>query len=79
MSRDTDYVQSDKSWFWDHVRNRHCGMKSLALRHILYVLCSLLQGGAPTPFDRNFGTKLGVKAVQWLTEKLQESYRKGVL
>ncbi|XP_072117354.1 ATP-dependent 6-phosphofructokinase, liver type-like isoform X3 [Mobula birostris] len=41
------------------------------------VLGHMQQGGAPTPFDRNFGTKLGVKAVQWLTEKLQESYRKG--
>ncbi|XP_072902592.1 ATP-dependent 6-phosphofructokinase, liver type-like isoform X1 [Hemitrygon akajei] len=41
------------------------------------VLGHMQQGGAPTPFDRNFGTKLGVKAVQWLTEKLQESHRKG--
>ncbi|XP_032880231.1 ATP-dependent 6-phosphofructokinase, liver type [Amblyraja radiata] len=43
------------------------------------VLGHMQQGGAPTPFDRNFGTKLGVKAVQWLTEKLQESYRKGAV
>lgn len=35
------------------------------------------QGGAPTPFDRNYGTKLGVKAVLWMSEKLQEVYRKG--
>lgn len=39
------------------------------------VLC--LQGGAPSPFDRNFGTKLGVKAVQWLSERLTENYRQG--
>ncbi|KAM4626311.1 ATP-dependent 6-phosphofructokinase, liver type [Discoglossus pictus] len=41
------------------------------------VLGHLQQGGAPTPFDRNYGTKLGVKAVLWITEKLQESYRRG--
>uniref|UniRef100_A0A8V1A2T4 Phosphofructokinase, liver type n=1 Tax=Gallus gallus TaxID=9031 RepID=A0A8V1A2T4_CHICK len=41
------------------------------------VLGHLQQGGAPTPFDRNYGTKLGVKAVLWMSEKLQEAYRKG--
>ncbi|XP_074860670.1 ATP-dependent 6-phosphofructokinase, liver type isoform X1 [Carettochelys insculpta] len=41
------------------------------------VLGHLQQGGAPTPFDRNYGTKLGVKAVLWMTEKLQQTYRKG--
>ncbi|KAM4608805.1 ATP-dependent 6-phosphofructokinase, liver type [Polymixia lowei] len=41
------------------------------------VLGHLQQGGAPTPFDRNFGTKLGVKAVQWLSEKLTENFRQG--
>ncbi|XP_029462331.1 ATP-dependent 6-phosphofructokinase, liver type isoform X2 [Rhinatrema bivittatum] len=40
------------------------------------VLGHLQQGGAPTPFDRNYGTKLGLKAVQWITDKLHESYRK---
>lgn len=35
------------------------------------------QGGAPTPFDRNYGTKLGVKAVLWMSEKLQQVYSKG--
>ncbi|XP_053733876.1 ATP-dependent 6-phosphofructokinase, liver type [Synchiropus splendidus] len=39
------------------------------------VLGHLQQGGAPSPFDRNFGTKLGVKAIQWLSEKMTESYR----
>uniref|UniRef100_A0A8C8EE76 6-phosphofructokinase n=1 Tax=Otus sunia TaxID=257818 RepID=A0A8C8EE76_9STRI len=33
------------------------------------VLGHLQQGGAPTPFDRNYGTKLGVKAVLWMSEK----------
>ncbi|XP_062862585.1 ATP-dependent 6-phosphofructokinase, liver type isoform X1 [Trichomycterus rosablanca] len=41
------------------------------------VLGHLQQGGAPSPFDRNFGTKLGVKAVQWLTEKMTDAYRQG--
>ncbi|KAJ8282326.1 hypothetical protein COCON_G00048450 [Conger conger] len=41
------------------------------------VLGHLQQGGAPTPFDRNYGTKLGVKAVLWITEKMSEAYRQG--
>ncbi|XP_056389454.1 ATP-dependent 6-phosphofructokinase, liver type isoform X2 [Hyla sarda] len=41
------------------------------------VLGHLQQGGAPTPFDRNYGTKLGVKAVLWISDKLGESYRRG--
>lgn len=35
------------------------------------------QGGTPTPFDRNFGTKMGAKSVLWLTDKLKECYRHG--
>ncbi|XP_030641611.1 ATP-dependent 6-phosphofructokinase, liver type-like [Chanos chanos] len=41
------------------------------------VLGHLQQGGAPSPFDRNFGTKLGVRAVQWLTEKMTDTFRQG--
>uniref|UniRef100_A0A3P9JYK6 ATP-dependent 6-phosphofructokinase n=1 Tax=Oryzias latipes TaxID=8090 RepID=A0A3P9JYK6_ORYLA len=41
------------------------------------VLGHLQQGGSPSPFDRNFGTKLGVKAVQWITERLTECFRQG--
>ncbi|CAG5865507.1 ATP-dependent 6-phosphofructokinase, liver type [Menidia menidia] len=41
------------------------------------VLGHLQQGGSPSPFDRNFGTKLGVKATQWLSEKLTENFRQG--
>lgn len=37
------------------------------------------KGGAPSPFDRNFGTKLGVRAVQWLTEKMSATFRQGEL
>uniref|UniRef100_A0A671TE36 6-phosphofructokinase type A n=1 Tax=Sinocyclocheilus anshuiensis TaxID=1608454 RepID=A0A671TE36_9TELE len=39
------------------------------------VLGHMQQGGTPTPFDRNFATKMGAKAVLWLTEKLKECYR----
>uniref|UniRef100_A0A8C4H6U6 6-phosphofructokinase n=1 Tax=Dicentrarchus labrax TaxID=13489 RepID=A0A8C4H6U6_DICLA len=39
------------------------------------VLGHLQQGGAPSPFDRNFGTKLGVRAVQWISERLTENFR----
>ncbi|XP_008285873.1 6-phosphofructokinase, liver type [Stegastes partitus] len=41
------------------------------------VLGHLQQGGAPSPFDRNFGTKLGVRAIQWISEKLTEHFRQG--
>uniref|UniRef100_A0A4W3ISV9 Phosphofructokinase, liver a n=1 Tax=Callorhinchus milii TaxID=7868 RepID=A0A4W3ISV9_CALMI len=42
------------------------------------VLGHMQQGGAPTAFDRNFGTKLGVKAVLWLTDTMKETYKKGI-
>uniref|UniRef100_A0A4W5RB73 6-phosphofructokinase n=1 Tax=Hucho hucho TaxID=62062 RepID=A0A4W5RB73_9TELE len=41
------------------------------------VLGHMQQGGTPTPFDRNFGTKMGSKSVLWLTDKLKECYRHG--
>ncbi|XP_027697400.1 ATP-dependent 6-phosphofructokinase, platelet type isoform X2 [Vombatus ursinus] len=41
------------------------------------VLGHMQQGGAPSPFDRNFGTKISAKAIQWISHKLKESYRKG--
>ncbi|KAG7477444.1 hypothetical protein MATL_G00069690 [Megalops atlanticus] len=41
------------------------------------VLGHMQQGGTPTPFDRNFGTKMGAKAILWLTEKVKECYRHG--
>lgn len=52
----------------------HAGPESWAGLTSLF-LCP--QGGAPTPFDRNYGTKLGVKAVLWMSEKLQQVYSKG--
>ncbi|XP_068199634.1 ATP-dependent 6-phosphofructokinase, platelet type isoform X2 [Antennarius striatus] len=41
------------------------------------VLGHMQQGGAPSPFDRNFGTKISAKAMQWVTRKLVETVRHG--
>nr|XP_014437023.1 ATP-dependent 6-phosphofructokinase, muscle type isoform X4 [Pelodiscus sinensis] len=41
------------------------------------VLGHMQQGGTPTPFDRNFGTKMGAKSVVWLTGKIKECSRHG--
>ncbi|XP_075870952.1 ATP-dependent 6-phosphofructokinase, platelet type-like isoform X3 [Nelusetta ayraudi] len=41
------------------------------------VLGHMQQGGAPSPFDRNFGTKISAKAMQWVTKKLSETFRQG--
>ncbi|XP_048018230.1 ATP-dependent 6-phosphofructokinase, platelet type isoform X5 [Megalobrama amblycephala] len=41
------------------------------------VLGHMQQGGAPSPFDRNFGTKIAAKAMQWISKKLKEFYRQG--
>ncbi|XP_026135922.1 ATP-dependent 6-phosphofructokinase, platelet type-like isoform X6 [Carassius auratus] len=41
------------------------------------VLGHMQQGGSPSPFDRNFGTKISAKAMQWISKKLKESYREG--
>uniref|UniRef100_A0AAV2L8H0 ATP-dependent 6-phosphofructokinase n=1 Tax=Knipowitschia caucasica TaxID=637954 RepID=A0AAV2L8H0_KNICA len=41
------------------------------------VLGHMQQGGAPSPFDRNFGTKISAKAMQWVTNKLLETFRHG--
>ncbi|XP_048367656.1 ATP-dependent 6-phosphofructokinase, platelet type isoform X1 [Sphaerodactylus townsendi] len=40
------------------------------------VLGHMQQGGAPSPFDRNFGTKIAAKAVLWISKKLKESQQK---
>uniref|UniRef100_A0A672IX44 ATP-dependent 6-phosphofructokinase n=1 Tax=Salarias fasciatus TaxID=181472 RepID=A0A672IX44_SALFA len=41
------------------------------------VLGHMQQGGAPSPFDRNFGTKISAKAMQWVSKKLVETFRHG--
>ncbi|XP_008833959.1 ATP-dependent 6-phosphofructokinase, platelet type [Nannospalax galili] len=41
------------------------------------VLGHMQQGGAPSPFDRNFGTKISAKAMEWITGKLKGSLGAG--
>ncbi|XP_055007981.1 LOW QUALITY PROTEIN: ATP-dependent 6-phosphofructokinase, platelet type-like [Boleophthalmus pectinirostris] len=41
------------------------------------ILGHMQQGGAPSPFDRNFSTKIAAKAMQWITRSLHESYKGG--
>ncbi|XP_044534300.1 ATP-dependent 6-phosphofructokinase, platelet type [Gracilinanus agilis] len=41
------------------------------------VLGHMQQGGTPSPFDRNFATKISAKAVQWLTKKLTDNFQNG--
>ncbi|XP_042637889.1 ATP-dependent 6-phosphofructokinase, platelet type [Orycteropus afer afer] len=41
------------------------------------VLGHMQQGGAPSPFDRNFGTKISARAMQWITTKLKEPHGTG--
>ncbi|KAM6177324.1 ATP-dependent 6-phosphofructokinase, platelet type isoform 2-T2 [Erethizon dorsatum] len=41
------------------------------------VLGHMQQGGAPSPFDRNFGTKISARAMEWITAKLKESQGRG--
>jgi 6-phosphofructokinase 1 len=31
------------------------------------------QGGCPTPFDRNMGTKMAAKAVEWMIDQLKKN------
>lgn len=31
------------------------------------------QGGSPTPFDRNMGTKMAAKCVDWLVDQLKKN------
>ncbi|XP_032898081.1 ATP-dependent 6-phosphofructokinase, platelet type isoform X3 [Amblyraja radiata] len=41
------------------------------------VLGHMQQGGSPSPFDRNFGTKIAAKAMQWISDKVNVYYRQG--
>ncbi|KAL4823002.1 hypothetical protein H8958_016467 [Nasalis larvatus] len=41
------------------------------------VLGHMQQGGAPSPFDRNFGTKISARAMEWITVKLKEARGRG--
>lgn len=35
------------------------------------VLGHVQQGGSPSPFDRNLGTKMASKAADWLTQQIR--------
>ncbi|KAL3887669.1 hypothetical protein ACJMK2_000235 [Sinanodonta woodiana] len=43
------------------------------------VLGHMQQGGVPTPFDRNYGTKMAAKAVEFIIEKITENTVRGKL
>ncbi|XP_032684123.1 ATP-dependent 6-phosphofructokinase isoform X4 [Odontomachus brunneus] len=36
------------------------------------IIGHMQQGGSPTPFDRNLGTKMGAKAVEWFSDQLRK-------
>lgn len=37
-----------------------------------YFLGHMQQGGSPTPFDRNMGTKMASKTVEWMINMLKD-------
>lgn len=37
------------------------------------VLGHMQQGGSPTPFDRNMGTKMAAKCVEWMVEQCKKA------
>lgn len=39
------------------------------------IIGHMQQGGSPSPFDRNLGTKMGSKAVEWFTDQLKKNTR----
>ena len=39
----------------------------------LNVLGHMQQGGVPSPFDRNYGTKMAAKSVQWFKEMIESN------
>lgn len=41
----------------------------------LFSLGHMQQGGSPTPFDRNMGTKQAAKTVEWMIEQLKKYTR----
>jgi 6-phosphofructokinase len=36
------------------------------------------QGGVPSPFDRNYGTKMAAKAVDYMIQKIEENTKDGL-
>jgi len=41
------------------------------------VLGHMQQGGSPTPYDRNLGTKMAAKAFNWIVEKAEANLTDG--
>ena len=37
------------------------------------ILGHMQQGGSPTPFDRNMGTKMAAKVVEWMIDQLKKN------
>jgi len=46
---------------------------SVLTLNVFIGLC-LYQGGRPSPFDRNLGTKMAAKCAEKLIQQIQESY-----
>jgi 6-phosphofructokinase len=42
------------------------------------VLGHMQQGGVPSPFDRNYGTKMAAKAVDYMIQKIEENTKDGL-
>lgn len=42
-----------------------------------FILGHMQQGGSPTPFDRNLGTKMAAKAVDWMICQLKNNMKDG--
>ena len=66
-----------KTWILQH-RNCHFYLtaKYYCITDISYN-SNHQQGGAPSPFDRNFGTKISARAMEWITVKLKEARGRG--
>jgi 6-phosphofructokinase 1 len=41
------------------------------------ILGHMQQGGSPSPFDRNMGTKMAAKAVEWLVDQVKKNSKDG--
>uniref|UniRef100_A0A2K6ASE6 Phosphofructokinase domain-containing protein n=1 Tax=Macaca nemestrina TaxID=9545 RepID=A0A2K6ASE6_MACNE len=58
-------------------------MKTTIQRGLCYCITDISydsnhqQSGAPSPFDRNFGTKISARAMEWITVKLKEARGRG--
>uniref|UniRef100_A0A4W3HVR7 Phosphofructokinase, platelet a n=1 Tax=Callorhinchus milii TaxID=7868 RepID=A0A4W3HVR7_CALMI len=66
----TDFIYQLYSEEGKGIFDLYCGAR-------LHFVPFCVDGGAPSPFDRNFGTKIAAKAVQWLSRTLKENYRRG--